>query len=129
MKQRCYNVNHADYARYVGRGIRVHARWLESFEAFLEDMVARPSRRHYLDRKKNDENYSPENCRWATSIEQNNNTRLNRSLTFNGVMRTLAEWARELGIPWNTIRNRVRRNWSTERVLTTPKGRYSWQNG
>ena len=48
-------------------------RWLNSFENFLADMGRRPSVNYSIDRIKNDGNYEPGNCRWATAKEQRNN--------------------------------------------------------
>ncbi len=73
MKNRCYNPNCEKYARWGGRGITVCERWLHSFANFYADMGQRPSAKHSLDRIDNDGNYEPGNCRWATSVEQNNN--------------------------------------------------------
>lgn len=70
----CRNVKHPKYKDWGGRGIRVCRRWL-SYRSFLDDMGRRPSRKHSLDRKNNNGNYTPRNCRWATAKQQANNTR------------------------------------------------------
>ena len=70
MKQRCSNPNATGFAIYGGRGVRVCDRWNESFAAFLEDMGARPSVAHSLDRIDPYGHYEPTNCRWGTVAEQ-----------------------------------------------------------
>ena len=44
MLQRCYDKSVAHYARYGAKGITVCKRWIESFEAFIEDMGERPEK-------------------------------------------------------------------------------------
>lgn len=82
MVYRCTRPEHPRYADYGGRGITVSARWLghDGFWNFVSDMGERPEGMS-LDRVDNDGLYSPDNCRWATDIEQNNNRRTPRKVS------------------------------------------------
>jgi hypothetical protein len=73
MKLRCNNPDAVNYADYGGRGIRVCERW-QKFVNFLSDMGERPPGKT-LDRRENDGNYEPGNCRWVTPEEQMLNQR------------------------------------------------------
>lgn len=119
MRQRCMNPNRPDYKHYGGRGIQICERW-NDYLLFCEDMGERPSPKHTLERKENNENYCPENCVWATQKEQNNNTRVTRHLTVQGEIKTLTEWAAITGLPKTTLKSRLHRGWSDERTVTTP---------
>lgn len=109
MIQRCCNPNNEDFHHYGGRGIVVCQRWKDSFFAFAEDMGNRPSPEHKIERIDNDGNYTPENCRWATQLEQTNNKRTNHKITHDGQTRTIAEWSRIIGVGQKTICQRLLR--------------------
>jgi hypothetical protein len=120
MRRRCYDSKRKGYHNYGGRGIKVCARW-QVFENFIIDMGPRPTAKHSLDRKKNNDNYYPRNCRWATKKEQRRNSRTSHYLTFRGKKRTIIEWSEITGIDNRLILTRITRlGWSVRLALTTP---------
>lgn len=72
MRNRCRNPDAHNYVRYGGRGIRVCERW-DIFENFLADMGPKPGKGYSIERRDNDGNYEPSNCKWATATEQSRN--------------------------------------------------------
>lgn len=71
---RCHRADHPSFKDYGARGISVCERWRGSFEAFADDMGPRPDGLS-IERKDNDGNYEPSNCKWATAAEQSANRR------------------------------------------------------
>ena len=110
MIRRCNEEQHYNYKNYGGRGIKVCERWMSDFWNFVEDMGEKPSQAYSLDRIDNDGNYSPDNCKWSTSKEQNNNRRGRVNITYNGKTQSLSEWSRETGIKFITLSKRLVRN-------------------
>lgn len=116
MRRRCDTPSQSSYRRYGGRGIKVCARWNISFESFLDDMGKRPSSVHSIERKDTNGNYEPENCRWATVIEQANNRRNNRLVEYRGKRMSVADLARTSGtkVIYHTILRRLNAGLSAE---------------
>lgn len=91
MKQRC-----GRKPRY--ENVFVCDEWQE-FKPFYEWALANGYQDNLsIDRINNKGNYEPNNCRWATVLQQQNNTSLNWNMTYMGETKTASEWARELGI-------------------------------
>ena len=110
MKQRCYNTNRPAYRIYGGRGITVCDEWKNSFQAFYKWSMSNGYRDDLsIDRIDNDKGYSPENCRWATRKEQQNNCSNTIKVEINGTQKSLRQWAEETGIYFNTLYKRYRK--------------------
>lgn len=118
MLNRCTNPKVRSYKRYGGRGISVCERW-KSFASFYDDMGPQPDGL-WLDRLNNDGPYSPENCQWATRMEQANNKSNTRWLTWKGETKSASEWAKEMNLRRDTLLRRIDDcHWSIEKALTT----------
>lgn len=117
---RCKNENVRQYHDYGGRGITVCERWLSSFEAFYEDMGPSPSVKHSIDRRDNNGNYEPSNCRWATKLEQANNCRSNCMMTFYGKTMSRQMWSRISQVKAATIARRLALGWNEKQAVWTP---------
>lgn len=109
MIQRCDNPKNKNYPGYGGRGITVCKAW-HKFENFYAWAMANGYREGLeIERMNNNGNYEPENCKWATRTEQNNNSRHNRIIEFDGQKKTLTEWAKELNIYPSSLHGRLRK--------------------
>ena len=116
--QRCYRIKEKSYQDYGGRGITVCDRW-HDFVNFLADM-GEVQAKLTLDRKDNNGNYEPTNCRWATRGQQLRNTRISQFVTHNGVTKSIWDWAEEIGIKGKTLKKRLSGGWDINKAMTTP---------
>ena len=125
MKNRCFNPNHKRYSDYGGRGIAVCDRWL-NFKNFIEDIGSRPTAKHSLNRIDNDSDYCPDNCKWSTRVEQENNKRSNKPLiTIGNETKTIAQWAKKMSISYQVIRDRLKLKWSEFDAVMIPVRQYN----
>jgi len=118
MKNRCLNEKTKDFARYGGSGIELCQEWANSFEQFYLDMGERP-RGCTIDRIDVTKGYFKENCRWATSSEQQRNRKDSKAWLVKGVVfQTLKEAANHFGVSPQTITKWVF-GWHDKRINKT----------
>lgn len=138
MKDRCYNTKCERYGKYGGRGITVCDEWLNSFQAFLNDMGMAPTQQHSLDRKDVNENYNKENCQWLLLNLQANNrtTTINNAdsnatgtetcYEYNGVNKSVKQWyddeniSERIGITMHGFLSRFTKGWCHEDIFNVP---------
>jgi hypothetical protein len=92
MQMRCLYEDSIGFPQYGGRGITICDRWLGpgGFANFLADMGPRPKGKT-LDRKNVEGNYTPDNCEWATPLEQAQHKRRNYTPEELDIMRAGAK--------------------------------------
>ena len=102
MISRCCNPANRGYIRYGGRGISVCERWFE-FSNFLADMGERPEGKT-LERIDGSKGYCPDNCRWATPQEQQQNIKNNRHVSAAGEILTIRNASIKFGLEYQPFR-------------------------
>lgn len=123
MRRRCTTPSAKGYELYGGRGISVCPQW-DSFEQFLADMGARPPGKT-LERVDINGGYCPENCVWADAKAQAANRRTTKhvGISWRGVTKPLADWARDLGMSHAALYRRiVVLSWGVDKAFLTPVG-------
>lgn len=116
MKQRCNNPKSQMWYLYGKRGIGFCKSW-ESFDNFYRDMGQKPIG-FSLGRINNDQNYSPRNCRWESTMQQSRNKRNNHFISFQGKHMVMSDWSKLLGFKKSLISSRLRNGWSIKDALT-----------
>lgn len=116
MKTRCFNIKHKQYENYGGRGITVCDEWKNDLKAFydwsikngyIEPKMGIRSKLD-IDRKDNNGNYEPNNCRWVSHSINLENTRLLHKNNKTGFRCVYQGYMNKKGI--NTWRMLIRHN-------------------
>lgn len=124
MKQRCFNPADAYFDSYGGRGITVCDEWKSNFIVFRDWSFSHGyTETLTIDRIDNDGDYTPENCRWVTCIEQANNRRSTRLISHNGEIHSVTEWARIYHLPAHVLFQRLKKT-SFEEAISVPYHAY-----
>lgn len=121
IKGRCYNPNDRSYKRYGGRGIKMCDEWLNSYQAFEEWSLNNGFMEGLaIDRIDNDGDYSPDNCRFVTLQENNQNRCTTLFYTLDGVTMNLQQWCDCYGMKRGTVEGRLKRGLDIKEALTRP---------
>ena len=118
MKNRCLNSKYHLFKNYGGRGITICNEWKNDFMSFYNWAMTNGYQDDLtIDRIDVNGNYEPSNCRWATRLQQQRNTTRLRKITYKNETHCISEWAEILGLEYNTLYHRFRRNNYSEDVL------------
>lgn len=120
--RRCHNQNQKSFKYYGGRGIKICDEWFNNYQSFkkwaLENGYVEGLT---IDRIDVNGNYEPSNCRWITKKEQQNNTRRNCFITYNGETKTISQWGEFYEIPYHILWRRLKENWDLEEAFGLKK--------
>jgi len=120
MMSRCYYNENIRYLNYGGRGISICNEWLKDYNIFKTWALKNGySSNLTIDRKDVNKNYHPDNCRWITNKEQQNNKTTNVYIEYKGKSKLLQQWSNELGICYKTLQKRIKK-WGINRAFTEP---------
>lgn len=109
---RCYHKEHKAYDNYGGRGISVCDEWKNTPQKFIEWCIENGWKKGLeIDRRNNDGDYCPDNCRIVTRIKNANNRRNNVFVICFGEKLTLAQLARKYNLRYSTVKERNARGW------------------
>ena len=119
LKTRCSENYHAR-KNYFENGITFCEEW-KTFENFRDWAMANGyNEKLSLDRIDNNKGYYPENCRWATMKEQQNNRSDNVIIEYMGESKTLKQWCEYLGLNYGMVKQRRKRGFEVPRLFEPP---------
>jgi hypothetical protein len=120
IKKRCFHPNNPSYKYYGGRGIMMCDAWCKDFQVFYDWCMANGWEKGLqIDRKDNDGNYEPSNCRCVTHLANNRNKGNNVYVEMGNVRKSLAEWVEGTGVKYATVYSRLRKGIELSKALST----------
>lgn len=121
MKTRCTNPNSEYFYLYGGKGIEVCDEWKDFCSFYKWSMDNGYADNLTIDRINNDGNYCPENCRWVTNIEQQNNTSRNHIIEYLNNKYTMKQFSDKYNISYGSLKQDLKKGKSIEEILSKNK--------
>lgn len=124
IRNRCYSHNNTMFHRYGGRGIIMCEAWKNDFMIFHNWCCENGWEEGLtIDRRDNDGNYEPLNCRFVSKVVNNNNQERNLIVTYNGEKIPFSILLRKLNLhsKYSTYHSRLKKGWPLDKVLSVPK--------
>lgn len=129
IKARCYNKNRNSYKNYGALGVTMCSEWKEDFNKFYDWCI----KNNLNEKNRIDKDikcielgivphiYSPKTCTVVDVKTNNNNSKKNKKLEYNGEILNLCQWAEKLNINPRTLSKRLSRGWSIPQSLEFEK--------
>lgn len=108
---------------YKLKGITVCAEWRDSYLAFKDWSLSNGYKKGLqIDRRDNQGNYEPSNCRWVTSEVNGNNRGVTTYVLYDGVRQPIKPLLRAKGLigSYEAILGRIKRGYSDQEAIDTP---------
>lgn len=122
LKEKCYKESSKWYPQYGGRGITICDEWKNDYNAFASwSMSHGYTEDKELTRKDPKGNFEPNNCFYATRIEQANVRSHCRFETYNGVTASVRELCRKFDKDYNLVRRRLQAGQTITQAMDEPR--------
>ena len=110
MKQRCYYSGTKEYKWYGAKGIKICNEWLDNPKSFEEWSLQNGYQDDLtIDRIDENKDYSPDNCRWITDIQNAKYKSTTFLIDVNGEQHSGRDWSKILGFGINTINKYIKK--------------------
>ncbi len=121
IKDRCFNLNSKNYKYYGSRNITICEEWKNDFLKFKEWAENNGYKDDLtIERIDVNGNYCPENCKWATRKEQNNNKQNTKILTAFQETKSMLDWSKDYRckVTYKVLKERIYKKWNIEQAIT-----------